>query len=355
MQSLIGQPTTRQDAQLKVTGQAKYSAEFDLPGLVHAVLVTSPVARGTIRSLNLADARAALGVIDVFSHFDKPEYGAINAAELGNVGTLPGEFHLPFSSAEIAYNGQAIAIVVADTYERARYAATLVSAEIDAEKPAVGLHDALEISKPEKFFGTEAAQYSRGEPQIATENAPVKIAATYHTPTEHHNPIEPHAIIASWKNDELTLYISSQGVKGPQFLMSQLFEVPAEKVRAISHFIGGGFGCKGTAGWPHDIACVWAARVLKRPVKLTLMRQQMFAGTGHRGECEMDLTLGARPNGNLEVLSFDNTTQTHAFQPRVFRAESIRLALALRRRKLCDDERDGAQQYRAADFHARAG
>ena len=318
MQSLIGQPTTRQDAQLKVTGAAKYSAEFDLPDLVHAVLVTSPVARGTIRAMNLANARAARGVIDVFSHFDKPKYGAINAAELGLAGTIPGEFNLPFSGPDIAYNGQAIAIVVADTYERARYAATLVTAEIEAEKPAIGLADALEISKPEKFFGMEDAQYSRGEPVVANENAPVKVAASYHTPHEHHNPIEPHAIIASWQGQQLTIYLSSQGVKGPQFLMSQLFEVPTENVRAISHFIGGAFGCKGSAGWPHEVACAWAARVIGRPVKLVLMRQQMFAGVGHRGECAMDLKLGARSNGNLEAMSFENLTQTHAWQPAFF-------------------------------------
>lgn len=318
MPSLIGQPATRQDARLKVTGEAKYSAEFDLPKMAHAVLVTSPVARGTILSLDLAAARAATGVINVFSHFDKPRYGAINSAELGKVGTIPGEFVLPFSGPEIAYSGQAIAIVVADTYERARYAATLVSAEIYAQTPAVGLHDALETGKPEKFFGTEEAQYSRGEPALAGENAPVKMTAKYHTPNEHHNPIEPHAIIASWKGDYLTIYLSSQGVKGPQFLMSQVFEVPDKNVRAISHFIGGGFGCKGAASWPHEIACVWAARQIGRPVKLVLMRQQMFAGTGHRGECEMDLQLGARTDGDLQAMTFENLTQTHAAQPAFF-------------------------------------
>ena len=318
MQPIIGQSATRQDARLKVTGAAKYSAEFDLPRLAHAVLVISPVARGTIKSLDLADARAATGVIDVFSHFDKPKYGALNLAELGKVGTIPGEFRPPFSGPDIAYNGQAIAIVVADTYERARWAATLVSAEIETEKPAVGLQDALSTTKPEKFFGMEDAQYQRGEPVLALENAPFKVSARYHTPTEHHNPIEPHAIIADWQGDQLTIYLSSQGVKAPQLLMSQLFEVPAKNVRAISHFIGGGFGCKGAASWPHEIACVWAARQIGRPIKLALMRQQMSAGVGHRGECEMDLGLGARTDGDLAAMSFQNTTQTHAFQPAFF-------------------------------------
>ena len=318
MQNIIGQPATRQDAQLKVTGEAKYSAEFALPGLVHAVLVTAPVARGTIRTMNLNAARAATGVLDVFSHFDKPKYGPLDPAALGAAGTIPGEFVLPFSGPDIAYNGQAIAIVVADTYERARYAATLVTAEIDAQTPAVGLRDALEMGKPEKFFGAADAQYSRGEPVLAGENAPIKVAAQYRTPHEHHNPIEPHAIIADWKNDNLTIYLSSQGVKGPQTLMAQVFEVPTENVRAISHFIGGGFGCKGSGGWPHEMACAWAARQVGRPVKLALMRQQMFAGVGHRGECEMDLKLGARTNGDLAAMSFENTTQTHAFQPAFF-------------------------------------
>ena len=318
MSNIIGQSATRQDARLKVTGAAKYSAEFDLPRLAHAVLVISPVARGTIKSLNLADARAATGVIDVFSHFDQPKYGALNLAELGKVGTIPGEFRPPFSGPDIAYNGQAIAIVVADTYERARWAASLVSAEIETEQPAVGLQDALSATKPERFFGMEDAQYSRGEPVLALENAPFKVSASYHTPTEHHNPIEPHAIVADWQGDNLTIYLSSQGVKGPQLLMSQLFEIPTKNVRAISHFIGGGFGCKGAASWPHEIACVWAARQIGRPVKLALMRQQMFAGVGHRGECEMELDLGARNDGDLAAMSFRNTTQTHEYQPAFF-------------------------------------
>ncbi len=318
MQPIIGQSATRQDARLKVTGGAKYSAEFTLPNMAHAVLVTSPVARGTIKSLDLNAARASIGVIDVFSHFDKPKYGAINPAELGKVGTIPGEFHLPFSGPDIAYNGQAIAIVVADTYERARYAATLVSAEIETEKPAIGLKDALSVSQPAKFFGMQDAQYKRGEPVLAGANAPIQVSARYHTPTEHHNPIEPHAIIADWQGDNLTIYLSSQGVKGPQILMSQIFEVPDKNVRAISHFIGGGFGCKAAASWPHDIAVVWAARQIKRPIKLALMRQQMFAGVGHRGECEMDLDLGARTDGDLAVMKFRNTTQTHEYQPAFF-------------------------------------
>ncbi len=322
MKPIIGQPATRQDARLKVTGGAKYSAEFSLPGMVHAVLVTSPVGRGTIRTLDTAAARAATGVLDVISHFDNPKYGPFTPAAMQAAGAAPGEYTLPFSGPEITYNGQAIALVVADTYERARYAASLVTAEIEAQKPSVGLYDTDNLDKPKKIIGQDA-QYSRGEPTTAGQNAPVKVEATYHVETQHHQPLEPHSIIADWQGQKLTVYLSSQGVTRPQELLPLVFEVPKANVRAISHFTGGGFGCKGTGGWPHEIACVLAARRLKRPVKLVLMRQQMFAGVGHRGECEMKMELGARTDGDLAVLKHLTRTQSHQNQPNFFEPCSL--------------------------------
>ena len=131
MQPIIGQSATRQDARLKITGAAKYSAEFALPEMAHAVLVTSPVGLGTIRGFDVAAARAATGVIAVFSHEDKPVYPELTRDVLRAAGAAPGEMVLPFSGPAITYNGQAIALVVADTFERARHAATLVVADIE--------------------------------------------------------------------------------------------------------------------------------------------------------------------------------------------------------------------------------
>ena len=317
MKPILGQSATRQDARLKVTGGAKFSAELVVPDLTYAVLVTSPVARGTIQSFDLDKARRANGVLAVLTHLDKPRFGEINAAALGRAAALPGEFRLPFSGPDISYNGQAIAIVVADTYERARYAATLVRAEIAVQNPATGLDDALEWERP------KTAALVRGTPDAAGALAAQSVRATYSTPHEHHNPIEPHAIVAQWRGDELTIYLSSQGVKAPQIMMAQVFGMPPHKIRAISHFVGGGFGSKATGGWPHEIACIWAAQKVGRPVKLVLMRQQMFAGVGHRPQCEMSLEIGASDDGALSVLKHAAREQGHAAQPLFFEASGL--------------------------------
>ena len=179
------------------------------------------------------------------------------------------------------------------------------------------MYDTDDITRPE-LITYEPAQNTRGNPALAARTAPVHIEATYRTPHEHHNPIEPHAIIADWRGDELTVYLSSQGVTRPQGLLAALFGVPRENVRAISHYTGGGFGCKGVGAWPHEIACVWAARQIGRPIKLVLMRAQMFAGVGHRGECEMQLEVGASSDGNLGYLAHRTRTQGHANAPSYF-------------------------------------
>ena len=168
--SIIGAPVTRQDAKLKVTGAAKYTAEFALPNLAYAVLVTSPIGRGTIRSFDLAKAQQATGVIKIITHLDKPTLASLDPKAMAKAKAYLGEALPPFQSDEIFYNGQAIAVVVADTYERARYAATLVEAEFDALPPATTLHDAPTIDTPKGSPGREA-QVVRGAPGAAFAGA----------------------------------------------------------------------------------------------------------------------------------------------------------------------------------------
>ena len=317
MQSLIGQPATRQDAKLKVTGSAKYSAEFALPNLAYAVLVTSPVGRGTIRSFDLEAARAATGVLKIITHEDKPRLQPLDPKALAKAKASPGEYELPFSGPEIGYNGQAIALVVADTYERARYAASLVKADIESLPPSTTLHDTPNIDTP-KGSESRPAQLVRGTPDAALAAAPQQFMATYHTPYEHHNPIEPHANIAHFHDGGLTIYQSSQSTTAPQATLAYIFDLPPDKVRTITHFIGGGFGCKGAGAWSHDIACALAARETGRPVKMVLTRQQMFAGVGHRGECEMEMQIGTNAQGNMAMLSQKTLTQSHQYQPQFY-------------------------------------
>lgn len=317
MKSIIGQPATRQDAKLKVTGAAKYSAEFALPQMAYAVLVTSTVGRGTIRGLDVTQARSATGVLAVISHLDKPKLRALDPKAMAKAQAQTGEALLPFQSPDIVYNGQAIAVVVADTYERARYAATLVKAEIDVLPPSTTLRDAPNVDAPESANG-RPAQVVRGTPGAAYANAPRKIEATYHTTHEAHNPIEPHANVAHFHDGGLTVYQASQGTSPPQATLAYLFELAPEKVRVINYFTGGGFGTKGTGAWGHDIACAIAARAVGRPVKLALMRQQMFAGTGHRGETEMNMQIGTDEGGKIEMLGMKTLTQGHRDQPKFF-------------------------------------
>ena len=322
MKSIIGAPATRQDGKLKVTGAAKYSAEFALPNMAYAVLVTSSVGRGTIRNLDVTAARNATGVLAVISHLDKPQLQPLGTGAASESKASPGEQLLPFQSPDIVYNGQAIAVVVADTYERARYAATLVEADVDALPPSTTLRDTPQINTPKGRNG-RSAQTVRGTPDAAFEGAPQKIEATYLTPYEHHNPIEPHANIAHFHDGGLTVYQSSQSTSGPQATLAYIFDLPPEKVRAIDHFTGGGFGCKGAGAWAHDVACVLAARTVGRPVKLVLMRQQMFAGVGHRGETEMKMQVGADNSGQMEMLAMDTLTQSHVNQPQFFETAGL--------------------------------
>lgn len=319
----LGQPATRQDALLKVTGGAKYSAEFALPNMSYAVLVTSPVSRGRIRGFKLEAAKAVKGVLAVMTYENRPALITPDPQKLAPIGTIPGEFELPLKGPDITYSGQAIAVVVADTYERARYAATLVEADVDSLEPTVSVREAKDVEKPKSFFGMEEAQIVRGAPKPTFAGAPKKMEADYHTPHEHHNPIEPHAIIAHWQGQRLTFYVSNQSTKGPQAMMAMMFGVPVENVRAISHFIGGGFGCKGSGGWPHEILAIAAAKMVNRPVKMALMRQQMFAGVGHRGECDMHMQIGTSPTGAIQTLSQKTLTQSHAAQPAFFEPSGL--------------------------------
>jgi xanthine dehydrogenase YagR molybdenum-binding subunit len=319
----IGQPATRQDARLKVTGTATYSAEWSLPNVAHAVLVTAPVARGRILGFKTDAAKAVPGVLAVMTHLNRPALVNPDPAKLGPIGTIPGEFVLPLKDGNITYSGQAIGVVVADTYERARYAATLVEADIETLKPEVGIKGVPDPDKPEKFFGMEDVQVIRGTPDAILSSASHKIDTTYTTPHEHHNPIEPHAIIAEWKGKNLTTYISGQSTKGPQAMFAMVFDVPTENVRAISHFVGGGFGCKGSGGWPHEILAIAAAQMVGRPVKMALTRQQMFAGIGHRGECDMQLQIGAGSDGAIQMLAQKTLTQGHAAQPLFFEPSGL--------------------------------
>ncbi len=303
MDGWIGDPLTRFDAPLKVGGGARYSAEIPLPGLSYAVLVPATIASGRIVAIDERWARSAQGVLAVISFR--------NSLKLQRPKFLPAGQSLPIlQGPDIHYAGQPIAVVVADTFEHATHAASLVALSYDAQTPAADIDAALASAyQPEKIQSGSPAASRRGNFETGLQQAEVSISAVYRTPFEHHNPMEPHATVAAWDADGLTVYESTQGVANSQQALAQIFGIDPQQVRVISHFLGGGFGCKGQ-NWPHTSIAAMAAKQVGRPVKLVLTRPQMFSANGHRPATIQSVQLGANRSGRLTAIRHDSVNHT---------------------------------------------
>jgi len=308
---VVGQPIDRRDGRLKVTGRARYAAEFDIDNLAHAVLVQSTIASGEIIGFNLADAQAVPGVLTIMTPDNAPRLPQAGSGQSGTAGPLVAKPLL--QDKLVYYNGQHIALAVADTLERAQQAAALVRVQYREAEAQIRMQDALGSAYPPKNFrnGARPPDSRRGDPEAALASAPVKIDATYTTPVEHHNPMEPHATIALWEGDgdnkRLTVYSATQGISNTRDALAKLFGLKPEQVRAICPFVGGGFGCKGNT-WPHVALAAVAASVVGRPVKLVLDRRQMFTSNGYRPRTIQRLRLGADSEGRLLALTHDGLT-----------------------------------------------
>ena len=305
---ITGQPIDRRDGRLKVMGRARYAAEFDIDNLAHAVLVQSTIANGEIAGFDLAAAQAAPGVLTILT----PD----NAPRLAQNETNGGMIAKPLLQDKLVYyNGQHIAVVVADTLERAQHAAELVRVSYREAEAQTRMEDALGAAYPPKRFrnGQRPPDSRRGDPEAGFAAAPVRLDAVYTTPVEHHNPMEPHATIALWEGDgdnqRLTVYTATQAISGTQEALAKLFGIKPEQVRTICPFVGGGFGSKGNT-WPHTTLAAMAARVVGRPVKLVLSRAQMFSSNGYRPRTIQHLRLGADDEGRLVALMHDGVTST---------------------------------------------
>ncbi|HEY1734343.1 MAG TPA: xanthine dehydrogenase family protein molybdopterin-binding subunit, partial [Acidimicrobiales bacterium] len=294
----VGAPVERIEGREKVTGQAVYAYEHQPEGVAYAAIVTSAVARGSVRGIDAEEALSLPGVLGVLS--------AENAPNLpGGEGELA-----VLQSPAVAYRGEIVAAVVAETLETARRAAELVQVDYDVASHDVVLRrDHPCLYRPEKVNPNFPTDTEDGDVDAALATAAVRVDETYSTPTEHNNAMEPHATVAVWEGDGLTLYDSNQGAWRVVQTIAKVFAIDAERVHVISPHVGGGFGSKGTPR-PHVVLAALCARHVGRPVKLAVTRQQMFTLTGYRTPTIQRVRLGADRDGRLEAIVHDVVEQT---------------------------------------------
>jgi len=275
------------------------------------VLIQSAIANGHVVKIDILAAKSAPGVIEILTRENTPGFKPY-PDDLTKKGA-PGENRMPLQDDEIHYAGQHLGVVVAETFEQATYAASLVQVTYQAQPPIVDLPDqraAHTATTPEKFIGREELQVKRGDVDSALAGAAHKIDVTYSTPVENHNPIETYSTTAEWEAaDRLLVHECTRGIKQLQRILATCFSLPAENVRIICPFIGGAFGSKGFQ-WSHTLLAAAAAQLVQRPVKLTFTRPQMFDSAGQRARTEQHFTVGADNNGKLVALRHATTTHS---------------------------------------------
>ena len=313
MSNFVGQPLTRVDGRKKVTGQARYSAEISIPNCAHAYLVMSTVAKGRVVSMDTAEAERVPGVIAIMTPFNTPKLPARPAS---GDGARPTNRVLTLLQDDLVrYANQPVGVVVAETLEGARHAASLVKVRyaIDAHHVDVASSQNT-LFKPDKVGGSkEEPDSSEGDASAAFARSAAKINQLYTTPFEVHNPMEMHATIAVWQGrDKLTLYDATQGVCGDKQRVAELLGLKPDNVRVVSEYLGGGFGSKGPT-WSNVALCAMAAQRVNRPVKLMLSRPQMFGPVGLRSVTRQTIAVSAQPDGALSSLRHDTVAQTSSF------------------------------------------
>jgi xanthine dehydrogenase YagR molybdenum-binding subunit len=308
--SYLGKPTSRVDGRAKVTGTAKYAAEYNAPGLAHGFVVSSAIAKGRIKRIHTADALSVDGVLEVFTHEHRPKLASSHEKYTDEVAPSGSPFR-PLYDDKILFSGQPVALVVAEEFEIARFAASLIRVEYE-RKPHVTDFEAQR--KRGAIAKRDPAQsVARGNPAPAFEQAAVRIKAEYRMPVEHHNPMEPFAATAVWEgNGHITVFDKTQGPQNCRNYVAGVFGMPRDKVRVLSPYVGGGFGSGLRPQYELPLA-VLAARALKRSVRVTLTRQQMFT-LGYRAANVHEMTLAANQDGSLASFRHEAVSMTSQFE-----------------------------------------
>ncbi len=291
--SYLGKPASRIDGRAKVTGLAKYAAEHNLPGLAHGFVVSSTIAKGRIKRVHVADALAVDGVLDVFTHEHRPNLASSDEKYEDEVAP-PGAPFRPLYDDQIYFNGQPVALVVAVELEIARFAASLVRIEYEQQAHVTD----FEVERARPAAQDRKPSVARGNAATAFDQAALQVSAEYRMPVEHHNPMETFAATVLWEGDcRITIFDKTQGPQNCRNYVAEVFGMPRDKVRVLSPYVGGAFGSGLRPQYELPLA-VLAALALKRSVRVTLTRQQMFT-LGYRSANVQELELGADSEGRL--------------------------------------------------------
>jgi xanthine dehydrogenase YagR molybdenum-binding subunit len=308
MTSYIGTPTSRVEGRDKVTGAAKYAGEFSVPGLAHVSAVGSTIARGRIVSIDFTEAMKVAGVIAVLTHNNRPPMADSDKAYKDDVAPEKGSPFRPLYDEKIMFSGQPVALVVAETSETARFAASLLRVTYQEETHVTDL-----FRKRDDTVPAEVAAKPRGDADRAFASAAVRHDGEYYVPIEHHNPMEPYASTVIWNGEgKLTVYDKTQGVQNVHRYVCSIFDMKPEDVRIMSPFVGGAFG-SGLRPQYQVVLAVLAARALRRSVRVVLTRQQMYS-LGYRPAMIQRIQLGAKANGTLDAITHDATTVTSQYE-----------------------------------------
>jgi xanthine dehydrogenase YagR molybdenum-binding subunit len=303
----IGQPADRVDGRLKVTGQARYAAEFAYPQMTYGVAVGSSVAAGRVADIDAREAERLPGVLLVLTHRNVPKMPPLPPLTPQNRFSRPVAL---LQDTTINHHGQLIAFVVAETLPQARHAAALLRITYGAARPRIGFDEHVgESYSPAIVNAGVATNSRRGDLASGLAAASARIDATYNTPIEHHHPMEAHSTTAVWDGDKVVVHHSLQMVVEAVPAIAATFQIPPENVRVLCPFVGGGFGCK-ILTQDNAMLPILAARLLKRPVKHMLTRQQMFDVVGLRQHNRQRLRLGADDQGKLTALAHDTVAHT---------------------------------------------
>ena len=296
---LIGAPISRVDGALKVSGKATFCAEFPMEGLAYAALKYSTIARGRILDIDTAQAEAEPGVAFVMTYQNAPRLNPTPVFMSQPKAAGPDDAPV-MQDDRIHWNGQPVALVLADTQEQADYAQSLIRVTYAEDHPVTALAAAKAKGTEPGLFMGEPLKQEVGDAEAAFAAAAHRIDARYTTPRHSHSPIELHACTLAWEGDTLRIHDASQAVVHEAWTIAQVFGLEEDKVRITSPYVGGGFGSK--LLWQHQVLAAAAARLTGRPVRIMLSREGVFRIVGGRTLTEQRVALGADSSGRLQAL-----------------------------------------------------